>query len=106
MNKAINALHERLVFDRRARALADGLREGLPYGADVLDVGCGDGTIDVLVQEGRPDLSLRGIDVLVRPSAHIPVSGFDGKALPVGDKSVDAVMFVSSVAPCTTPTIR
>ena len=41
-----------------------------------------------------PGLSLRGIDVLVRPATKIPVEPFDGKHLPLPDASVDAVMFI------------
>jgi SAM-dependent methyltransferase len=94
MGSVVGAFHDRLVTPRRTRIIADILREYLPYGASVLDVGCGDGTLDLLIQAARPDLSLTGIDVLIWPNTAIPVSAFDGRTLPVEDKSVDIVMFV------------
>ena len=60
----------------------------------MLDVGCGDGLLAFLILEKRPDLDLRGIDVLVREQTHIPVDRFDGLAIPHADASFDVVMFV------------
>src|SRR4051812_45605925 len=94
MVSTVGALHERLVFNRRTRVLAERLGEVLPAGASVLDVGCGDGTIDALIQRARPDLSIRGLDVLIRPETRIPVDRFDGRTLPLHDGSADVVMFV------------
>jgi SAM-dependent methyltransferase len=37
---------------------------------------------------------VQGIDVLVPPTAHIPVAKFDGGVIPYGDHSFDVVMFV------------
>ena len=93
MASAVGAIHQQLIFDRRTRVLARHFAELLPAGV-VLDVGCGDGTIDVLIQEQRPDVAIRGVDVLVRPATKIPVEAFDGRHLPFADKSFDAVMFV------------
>ncbi len=93
MNKAIGAVHERLVFDRRTRALARHLAELLPSGT-VLDIGCGDGTIDTLIGGLRQDVTISGVDVLVRPAAKIPVTRFDGSQLPFPDSSFDAALFV------------
>lgn len=81
-------------FSSAGQVLADGLCQSLAGVSDVLDVGCGDGTIDAVIGETVPGLSLRGIDVLVRPRTSIPVEPFDGKHLPLPDLSVDAVMFI------------
>jgi SAM-dependent methyltransferase len=67
--------------------------ELIPASHTVLDVGCGDGLIDTLILQRRPDLQLEGVDVLVRPGARIPVTPFDGKRLPFGDRSWDTVLF-------------
>ncbi len=79
------------------------LSDLLPANSTVLDVGCGDGTIDRLIAERRPDLTVRGIDVLVRPDAAIPVVPFDGTTIPYGDRSVDIAMFVDVLHHTTDP---
>jgi SAM-dependent methyltransferase len=94
MSTAVGALHERFVFDRRARVLASHLVALLPPKVRVLDVGCGDGTIDLLIAQQSPGITIEGIDVLVRPAAKIPVRAFDGIHIPHPDSSFDAVMFV------------
>jgi SAM-dependent methyltransferase len=90
----LDTLHGRHVFQRRVRVLSGHLAQILPPRASVLDVGCGDGLIARRILELRPDLQLRGLDVLVRPHTHIPVDRFDGHTLPQGDRSVDCVLFV------------
>ena len=88
------AVHRELVSRRRAAVIACKIADLLPAGAEVLDVGCGDGSIDRLILERRSDLSLRGVDVLVRSTPQIPVESFDGKHLPYGADTVDVTMFV------------
>lgn len=74
--------------------MADHLAALIPRNARVLDIGCGDGTIDYVVAQRRPDVSIKGIDVLVRPNARIPVEPFDGVRIPHPDATFDIVMFV------------
>jgi hypothetical protein len=57
----------------------------------------------VLIQQRRPDVRFRGIDVLVRPQTAIPVEAFDGKTIPAADKSYDAVMFADVLHHTTDP---
>lgn len=83
-----------LVFSRRVRVLAQHLVEMLPRNASVLDVGAGDGMIARVVMNARPDLTIRGVDVLARAESHIPVTLFDGTAIPHGDGEFDAAMMV------------
>jgi SAM-dependent methyltransferase len=99
----LEAAHAR-VFTRRTRALARHLAELVPKAARCLDVGCGDGTIDALVEQQRPDLSIQGIDVLVRPTTRVPVTPFDGLTFPFSDKSFDVVMFVDVLHHTSDPT--
>jgi SAM-dependent methyltransferase len=87
-------LHGRVVYPQRVQALAEYLAAVIPRGARVLDVGCGDGEVAGSILRRRPDLDVRGVDVLVRERTRIPVSAFDGSTLPVADDSVDVVMFV------------
>lgn len=91
---ALERAHDAYTYDRRVDRLAAHLAPLLPDGADVLDVGCGDGMLAGLVAERRPDLSITGIDVLVRPHTEVTVESFDGSRIPRGDNSVDAIMFV------------
>lgn len=86
--------HERFVFARRVQALSSQIADLIPPNARVLDVGCGDGTISKLLLGRRPDISLLGIDVLVRPNTKIDVREFDGRTMPFEDDSFDCVIFV------------
>ena len=90
----VDKLHGGYVHPRRARVLRDHLAPLMPSGASVLDVGCGDGLIASLISQQRPDVSISGVDVLVRPNTLIPVEAFDGLTLPYPDKSFDAVLFI------------
>ena len=94
MSSVVGALHANLVFGRRVRVLAGHLVSLIPENCRILDVGCGDGTIDSLIMQQRPDVTIEGIDVLVRPGAHIPVKSFDGTTIPFPDRSFDAAMFI------------
>lgn len=90
----IGRIHDTHVAGRRVRRLVDHLAPLFPPGAHVLDVGCGDGTMARCLMERRPDIMVRGLDVLARPKAAIPVELFDGSRLPVADGGVDTAMFV------------
>lgn len=92
--RLLAALHGALVFDRRTRVLSERLAALLPEQARVLDVGCGNGLIDRLIAERRTDVTIAGLDLIVRPETHIPVTQFDGKHIPFEDDSFDVVMFV------------
>ena len=74
--------------------MARWLSEVIPAGAHVLDVGCGDGLLAKVVGNARPDLTLEGIDVLLRDNTHVPVRPFDGRHIDAPDGSYDVVMFV------------
>ena len=90
----LNRAHGALVFGRRVRILAANLAKEIPIRAEVLDVGAGDGSIAKAIALHRPDIKIEGIDVLIRPSTHIPVRLFDGDHIPLSGKTVDVVSFV------------
>ena len=94
MRNLVDTLHTTLVFGRRVRTLAAALASMVPPGSEVLDVGCGDGQISAQLTKSGRDISVRGIDVLLRPNSHIPVTQFDGSKIPFPDASFDLVMFV------------
>jgi SAM-dependent methyltransferase len=89
----VGKLHETLVFTRRVKVLASWFAQLAPKNARILDVGCGDGLVSAALGSRRPDLTLRGIDVLPREHTHIPVEMFDGVRIPFEDDSVDVVLF-------------
>jgi SAM-dependent methyltransferase len=90
----IERIHAEYVHNRRVRVLRDHLVVLIPQDARALDVGCGDGLLDHLILQERPDIELRGIDTLVREQTHIPVDAFDGLVIPHANASCDVVMFV------------
>jgi len=92
--KIIDRIHGEYVHNRRAGVLTEALARLIPQNSRVLDVGCGDGLVSRMIWEKRPDTTMEGIDVLLRPEPHIPVRLFDGQHLPYADASFDAVMFI------------
>lgn len=87
-------IHENFVTGHRARVLCSHLADLIPRDSRVLDIGCGDGFIAQLLMEMRSDLSIQGIDVLVRPGTRIPVEAFDGETISHENNNFDAVMLV------------
>lgn len=90
----LGAVHEKLVFGRRIRTLARAIAERLPTDARVLDVGCGSGDLALLLMQLRPDVTIEGIDVLVRPDTAITVHEYDGQHIPFADNAFDAAIVV------------
>lgn len=86
--------HRAFVFERRTRVLAEMLAAQIPERASVLDIGCGDGTIGSLIAQLRPDISIQGVEFLVRPECKIECRAFDGISLPFPDGSFDVCSFV------------
>jgi SAM-dependent methyltransferase len=90
----IDRIHDGVVFGRRVRVLAGHIARLLPPGASVLDVGAGDGQLAALVRSLRPDITVSGVDVLIRPATAIPVEQFDGIHIPRATGSVDVAMLI------------
>ena len=90
---ALGTLHSRWITARRVNVLAEWFDQLAPTGSRVLDVGCGDGLLASTLLARRPDLQIRGVDVLPREHTHIPVEIFDGATLPFSDGSFDGVLF-------------
>jgi SAM-dependent methyltransferase len=106
LHRVVRALHARLIFGRRVRALADNISEMIPEGvATLLDVGCGDGTLAASIVERRPELHVVGVEIRARPSTAIPVQEFDGRILPFADRSHDVVMLVDVLHHAEEPTL-
>lgn len=90
----LNRIHDALIFGRRVKALSAALADAIPSGGSVLDLGCGDGQVAARLMGVRPDLTVEGADVLLRPVTHIPVTLYDGLSLPFADRSFDYVTIV------------
>jgi SAM-dependent methyltransferase len=101
----LDRLHGNLVHSRRVTVLSERLAPLFPQGGRVLDVGCGDGLLAKLIGDCRPDLTLEGIDVLVREGTHVPVRAFDGRHIDAADRAYDAVMFVDVLHHTTDPEV-
>jgi SAM-dependent methyltransferase len=92
--RTLGAAHGALVHGRRVRRLAEAIAPLLEPGWSVVDVGCGDGRLAALVAELRGGLDMQGLELSVRGETHVPVRAFDGRHLPLDDRSVDAVVLV------------
>jgi SAM-dependent methyltransferase len=91
---AVKRTHRVFVHQRRVRVLAAALAGQLPPSAAVLDIGCGDGTLASLIAQARPDISIAGVELLVRADCRIKCSPFDGSTLPFSADSVDVCILV------------
>jgi SAM-dependent methyltransferase len=101
--RALNSVHGAAVFGRRVDVLASILASVVPGGGRVLDVGCGDGSIAAALMAERPDLTVDGVDVLVREDTKVPVTAFDGHTLPFDDAAYDVVTLVDVLHHTTDP---
>jgi SAM-dependent methyltransferase len=95
--------HRRLATARRSRVLLRHLHELIPPDAQILDVGCGDGLIGEMVMAARPDSSIQGIDIFLRPPLRMPVLKYDGVRIPHSDQSFDVVLLLDVLHHTTDP---
>jgi SAM-dependent methyltransferase len=86
-------LREFFVKERRLNILANHLRIFIPPGANILDLGCGNGRLSEKVRFGRPDIKIIGIDIYAPlQSTSIPFIKFDGKKIPFPDRYFNLVL--------------
>jgi SAM-dependent methyltransferase len=90
----LGKLHGQLVHKRRVAVLARLFSAFLPTQCRLLDIGCGDGVLDALLQQLEPTIEVQGAEFSVRPNCAIPCRPFDGVHLPFGDNSFDGCLFV------------
>lgn len=89
--------HGFLVFPRRTKILSSLIASLLPKSGQILDIGCGDGTIDKKIMSLRSDVRITGLDILKRERSAITVRVFDGKIIPAADNSYDAVLLIDTL---------
>lgn len=90
----IELVHDRSVKTRRVRVLAEMLAPLLPTTGRVLDIGSGDGAMAAAILKRKPNLTIEGIDTLVRPGTAIPVRAFDGVHIDAPDGAYDCCLLV------------
>lgn len=90
----LNTVHDKAVFQRRARVLSSHLADTLPEAGSVLDVGCGNGEIAQAIMQSKPGLVFQGIDVFLRPEVFIPAQAYDGVTMPFEDGAFDWITIV------------
>jgi len=88
------AIHNKLVFSRRAEKLTHALDSLLPANARVLDVGCGNGLISYKLHTLSSGRHFTGIDVVERETCLIPCQMYDGEHFPFDSGSFDYATFV------------
>jgi ubiquinone/menaquinone biosynthesis C-methylase UbiE len=101
--KVVGKLHGRLVFNRRVKVIAKQLAAMIAPGSQLLDVGCGDGSLAALLAGMVPGLAVQGVEVHARPDCAIECSLYDGKRLPFPDGSFDVCLFVDVLHHTTDP---
>lgn len=93
----VEKVHALFVFSRRTSVISSLISNLLPSNSNILDIGCGDGTIDRKILSLRPDVKITGLDVLKRKKSLIPVIVFDGKTIPLADNSYDTVLLIDTL---------
>lgn len=94
MARLTKLIHNKLIYSRRMTRLTELILPELKNSKKILDVGCGDGKIDSYIIERNKNITIQGIDVLVRPDTYINVKQYDGKTIPYGDGDFDTVMII------------
>jgi ubiquinone/menaquinone biosynthesis C-methylase UbiE len=102
-NIAVKA-HRKIVMGRRVHQISKNIAELIPEKVvSVLDVGAGTGEMAFAINSFRPELTVSGVDVYIRPKTFIPVVKYDGNKLPFDDNSFDAVITIDVLHHCDDP---
>ncbi|MFT3683366.1 MAG: class I SAM-dependent methyltransferase [Phycisphaerales bacterium] len=83
------------IYEHRMKVLVDEIVPRLLAGDAVLDVGCGNGTLGAAIMSDRrcpAGAKVEGLERVVRGGEPIKVHAYDGKTMPLADKSVDVVI--------------
>jgi SAM-dependent methyltransferase len=97
------AYHHRTSRIPHGERVVASLAKQLGQANSLLDVGCGDGNNTLALAREAGATVVRGVDIVVRPTAVIEVSSYDGVHLPFPDKSFEAVSIVDVLHHCTEP---
>ena len=87
-------VYDNWVFPKYKVTVVKELARLIPRNGRVLDVGCNDGYLAMLLMQTRPDLKIEGVDIQNHKKSLIPRKIYDGKNLPYKDNSFDTVMAI------------
>lgn len=85
-------IHRVAVQAPRTERLGGALASLVGHAKSLLDVGCGSGELSRFVASRAGASRVQGVDVLVQPHPHIPVTRYDGRTLPFPDASFEVVL--------------
>jgi SAM-dependent methyltransferase len=97
------AYHHRTSRVPQGQRVVASLARHLDRARSLLDVGCGDGTNTLALARAIGAETVAGVDVVVRPTAVVPVRAYDGVHLPFPDRAFEAVSIVDVLHHCTEP---
>ena len=97
------AYHHRTSRVPQGQRVVASLARHLDRARSLLDVGCGDGTNTLALARAVGAETVAGVDVVVRPTAVVPVRPYDGVHLPFPDRAFEAVSIVDVLHHCTEP---
>lgn len=94
----LESIHEKYVLKSRAKkicaAITSLMRAESAANYRILDIGCGDALISLLLSREQTGTKVVGCDVMMREKTYAKVDKINGKRLPYADKSFDAALFV------------
>lgn len=91
--RLLGLFHRTAVFSRRVRVLSSTVAPLLPAGR-MLDVGSGSGLVAAAIARLRPDVSVEGLDVMIRPDAAVRTTAFDGTTIPLPDDCAESAILI------------
>lgn len=89
------AMLHKPVYNHRLRVLLDAIIPHLKEGDEVVDIGCGNGTLAAAIAADPrtpPNVRVRGLERYPRGGEPIEVIPYDGARMPLDDRSVDVVI--------------
>ena len=89
----LDKIHKKFIYDNRIIQLYNNIKYLAKDSTFILDIGAGDGKLDKMLMDNT-DLSIIGIDVLVRDTTYIPVLQYDGKHILREDNSTNTTMLI------------
>ena len=91
------SFHGEVVHSRRIKILSDLIAKLIPANSHVIDIGCGDGLLDRLLEEKVSNIQLEGYEIFARQHSAIPVHKYNGMSIPLEDASVDISLLVDTL---------